>query len=273
MPLDKRSLELRQTLIRECLLHAKRGHLGPSFSVLEILRVLYDDILTYDPSIPKMPERDRLILSKGHAGLALYTMLADKGYFDPVLLNGFCAFDGKMGVHPDYFKLPGIEASTGSLGHGPAIGLGMALTARTEKRNSRVFVVIGDGESQEGSVWETALCAGKYGLDNFTLIVDYNHQQAAGDIEAIQPMDSYIEKFNSFRFDTREVDGHDIDALRETFKSLPYTKGKPSAVICHTIKGKGLTEVEADPAAWHHQSKMDEYKLNEFLKELEGYNA
>ena len=270
--LDSRSKSLRATLIRECLLNAKRGHLGPSFSVIDILRVLYDDIMTYDASKPEWKERDRLILSKGHGGLALYTLLADKGFIPSEWLSKFCAFDGKLGVHPDYFKVPGVEASTGSLGHGPSIGIGMALQARREKRKSHIYVVIGDGESQEGSVWEAALCAGKYGLDNLTVIVDYNKQQGYGDVDEIQPMDSYLDKFNSFGFASKELDGHDVNDLKDTFQNLPLEKGKPSAIICHTIKGKGLQETENN-IDWHHQNKMDADKLNQFLKELETANA
>lgn len=271
-PLDERSRSLRATLIRECLLHARRGHLGPSFSVIDILRVLYDSVLRFDPSRPDWPDRDRMILSKGHGGLALYTMLADKGYFPKELLNGFTAFAGKLGVHPDHFKVPGVEASTGSLGHGPSIGVGMALAARIDKRPTKVWVVVGDGEAQEGSVWEACLSAGKHRLESFCLIVDYNHQQACGDIDAVQPMEPFADKFRAFGFATAEVDGHDVPSMERLFASLPLEPGRPTAILCHTVKGKGLPQTENN-VEWHHQNKMDREELEGFLAHLEAGHA
>jgi transketolase len=263
---------LRATLLRECLLPAKRGHLGPSFSVLEILRVLFDSILRFDPENPKWPERDRLILSKGHGGLALYTLLADKGFFGKETLNGFTAFDGKLGVHPDHFKVPGAEASTGSLGHGPSIGVGMALAARMDGRDSRVFVVVGDGESNEGSVWEACLSASKHKLDTFAILVDYNHQQACGPLEEVQPMEPFGDKFRAFGFAVEEVDGHDVEAMTRLFTRLPLERGKPTAILCHTVKGKGIPETENN-VEWHHQAKMDPEILKSFLAHLEAPHA
>jgi transketolase len=270
--LDARSRSLRATLVRECLLHARRGHLGPSFSVIDILRVLYDSILRHDPLRPDWPDRDRMILSKGHGGLALYTLLADKGYFPTSVLNGFTRFDGRLGVHPDHFKVPGVEASTGSLGHGPSIGVGMALAARIDRRPSKVWVVVGDGEAQEGSVWEACLSAGKHKLDNFAILVDYNHQQACGPIDEVQPMEPFADKFRAFGFATAEIDGHDVPAMESLFARFPLEPGKPTAVICHTVKGKGIPATENN-VEWHHQNKMEREELEGFLAGLEATRA
>ena len=177
--LDERSKYLRRLIIRT--LHGgERGHVGSSMSLVEIMRVLYDDVLHFRPDQPKWPERDRMILSKGHGCIAQYVMLAEKGFISHETLDTFCRRDSILGGHPEHGKVPGIEASTGSLGHGLSYGVGMALAARIEKRDTRVIVVMGDGEIDEGSVWEAALCAGKHKLSNFTAIVDYNKIQSAG---------------------------------------------------------------------------------------------
>ena len=173
--LDERSLALRRTIVHT-MAASKRGHLGSALSLVEILRVLYDDILTVDPARPAWPLRDRCILSKGHGCLALYAILAEKGFFPEEELWKFCQGDGILGGHPERGKVPGVEASTGSLGHGLAIGIGFALHARQERAAHRVFVVMSDGESNEGSVWEAAMCAGKHGLSGLTALVDYNKQ-------------------------------------------------------------------------------------------------
>ncbi len=250
--LDQRSLDLRRLIIRG-LKGGDRGHVGASMSLVEILRVLYDDILRQDPARPDAPGRDRCILSKGHGCLALYAVLSDKGYFPKEELDRFCHVDGILGGHPEYGKVPGVEASTGALGHGLSIGVGMALAARMQSRDSRVFVVMGDGEINEGSVWEAALCAGKHRLSNLCAIVDYNKIQSAGFTSDIQDLEPLLDKWTSFGFATLEVDGHDVGALREIFSRLPIDTDKPAAVICHTVKGKGIPFAENDPK-WHHHS-------------------
>src|SRR5213082_1093386 len=177
-PLDRRSKELRQKIVR-MIEAGGRGHVGSAFSLVEMLRVLYDDVLRYDAAHPRWPQRDRCILSKGHGCLALYVLLAEKGFFPESELWKFCKSDGILGGHPEYGKVPGVEASTGSLGHGLSIGIGMALAARMQRRDSRVFVIMGDGEINEGAVWEAALCAGKHRLSNLVAIIDYNKIQSA----------------------------------------------------------------------------------------------
>lgn len=266
--LDERSLYLRRLVVRG-LEGGNRGHVGSSMSLIEILRVLYDDVLRYRPAEPNWQDRDRCILSKGHGCLALYAILADKGYFDATHLDNFCRVDGILGGHPEYGKVPGVEASTGALGHGLSIGVGMALAARMQNRDSRVFAIMGDGEINEGSVWEAALCAGKHGLTNLTAIVDYNKIQSAGPTSLIQDLEPLADKWASFGFAVREVDGHDLDMLGSTFSQLPLSNDKPTAVICHTVKGKGIEFAEGEPS-WHHKSKFTPEQLNDLYGNLGG---
>jgi transketolase len=253
-PLDERSKHLRRLVVRG-LEGGGRGHIGSSMSLIEIIRVLYDDVLRYRPNDPRWRDRDRMILSKGHGCLALYVVLADKGYFSLSTLDTFCHRDSILGGHPETGKIPGVEASTGSLGHGLSIGVGMALAARMQGRDSRVFVCTGDGEINEGSVWEAAMCAGKHKLSNLTVIVDYNKVQSAGPTKEIQDLEPLADKWLAFGFAPTEVDGHDVAALRAIFNRLPLAPDKPSAIICHTVKGKGLPFAEND-ANWHHKAKI-----------------
>ena len=252
--LDERSKELRRLVVRG-LAGGERGHVGSSMSLIEILRVLYDDVLRFRPAEPHWPGRDRMILSKGHGCLALYAVLADKGFIDHATLDTFCRRDSILGGHPEAGKVPGVEASTGALGHGLSVGVGMALAARAQGRDSRVFVVMGDGEINEGSVWEAAMCAGKHALANLTAIVDYNKIQSAGFTRDIQDLEPLIDKWRAFNFAAVEVDGHDVAALRTAFRRLPFAPDKPSAIVCHTVKGKGVPFAENDPN-WHHKAKL-----------------
>ncbi|GIL41457.1 transketolase [Roseiterribacter gracilis] len=251
-PLDERSIYLR-SLVIDSLEGGGRGHVGSTLSLIEIIRVLYDDVLRVRPQEPTWPDRDRFILSKGHGCLALYALLADKGFFPLSELREQCKAGAMLGGHPERGHTPGVEASTGALGHGLSIGLGMALAARMQGRNSRVFVAMGDGELDEGSVWEGAMCAAKHGLSNLTAIVDYNKLQSYGlkrDVLNIEPL---TDKWAAFGFEVRECDGHAIGALREALR--PSTSGKPVVVICHTLKGKGLSFAEQNPS-WHHKAKI-----------------
>jgi len=249
--LDERSLALRRLCVR-ALAGGGRGHIGSTLSLIEILRVLYDDVLRFDARDPAWPGRDRCILSKGHGCIALYAILADKGFFPMGELDRFCRKDGILGGHPERGKVPGVEASTGSLGHGLSMGVGMALAARMQGRDSRVFVVLGDGELDEGSVWEAAMCAAGHRLRDLTAIVDYNKIQSAGPTREIQDLEPLADKWRAFNFETVEVDGHDVEALRRV---LAPRRDRPTAVICHTVKGKGLPFAEND-AAWHHRSSI-----------------
>lgn len=258
-PLDERGKHLRRLIFR-AIEKGGRGHVGPALSLVEIIRVLYDDFLRHDPARPKWAERDRFILSKGHGCLALYAVLADRGFFPVAELDRFCRFDSFLGGHPETV-VPGVEACTGALGHGLSIGLGMALAARMSGRDSKVYVLMGDGEINEGSVWEAAACADKHRLANLTAIIDYNKLQSAGSVFEIQNMEPLVDKWASFGFRVFECNGHDVGDLGRTFReaaAAPTTQ--PRAVICHTIKGRGIPAAEGN-ADWHHKSALSDGDL------------
>lgn len=264
--LDQRSKELRRAII-QMLAGGRRGHVGAALSLVEIFRVLFDDILRYNPRHPQWPERDRCILSKGHGCLALYAILADKGFFPPSELEKFCKSDGILGGHPE-IKVPGVEASTGSLGHGFSIGIGYALSAKHEKADFRTFVVMGDGECNEGAIWEAALCASKHRLDNLTAIIDCNKHQSYGKTSEVLNLEPFADKWRAFGFAVGEVDGHDVEALHSVFSRLPLQPDRPSAVICHTVKGKGIPHVENN-LKWHHKSNITDEEIRGLLEGLE----
>jgi transketolase len=233
--LDARSKYLRRQIIR-ALEGGGRGHVGPSFSMVEIMRVLYDDVIGPD---------DTVILSKGHGCLAQYVMLVEKGLVDAKELDRFCRADGLLGGHPEHHT-PGIKFSTGSLGHGLSLGVGAALA----DRQSRVFVICGDGECNEGSVWEAALCAGKHRLSNLAVIVDYNKRQSYGPTDEVQPLEPLVIKWQSFGFCTVPCDGHDVGKMRQILTAKPSER--PHCLIAHTVKGKGVAAIENHPL-WHHK--------------------
>lgn len=266
-PLDERSKYLRRLVVR-ALAGGERGHVGSSMSLVEIMRVLYDDVLRYRADEPKWPGRDRMILSKGHGCIALYVLLADKGFIPLETLDTFCRRDSILGGHPEASKVPGVEASTGALGHGLSVGVGMALAARAQKRDSRVFVVMGDGEINEGSVWEAAMCAGKHGLSNLVAMVDYNKIQSAGPTREIQDLEPLLDKWRAFNFAAIDVDGHDVEALRAVLRRVPLASDRPTAIICHTVKGKGISFAENDPN-WHHKNKVPAEMAAELYAALE----
>ncbi len=251
--LDARSRDLRLSIV-DALVGGRRGHVGSALSLVEIVRVLYDDVLNVRPSDPKWADRDRCILSKGHGCLALYAVLADKGFFPKSELLLQCTPGALLGGHPET-HIPGVEASTGALGHGLPIATGLALAAKLQKRSNRVVVITGDGELDEGSNWEAALAARKHALDNLLLIVDYNKLQSFGPVAEVMPLEPLADKLRAFGFAVREVDGHDVAALRAVL-TLPFEAGRPSALIAHTIKGGGIAACEHDPV-WHHKASFD----------------
>jgi transketolase len=265
--LDGRSRDIRREIIK-VLQASRRGHLASAFSLVEILRVLYDDVLRYDPRNPQWPQRDRFILSKGHGCLALYVILAEKGFFPKSELWKFCKSDGILGGHPEHGKVPGIEASTGSLGHGLPIGIGFALNAKYYKADYRTFVIISDGESNEGSIWEAALCAAKHHLSRLTVIVDYNKQQSYSTTSEVLNLEPFADKWKSFGFAVTEVDGHNVDSLRAVLSNLPLEADKPTAVICHTVKGKGVPFIENNPQ-WHHKTRVTDEEIQALLAALD----
>lgn len=259
MAMDQRSKHLRRIIV-EALEGGRRGHLGSSMSMVEILRVLYDSFLQYRPNEPVWIDRDRCILSKGHGCLTLYAILADKGFFPKEELKTFCMPTSRMGGHPEWGKLPGVEASTGALGHGLSIGVGMALAAKIRMQKYRVTVIAGDGEINEGSVWEAAMSASKHKLSNLTIFVDYNKLQSYGPTREVLDLEPLADKWRSFGFGVEEVDGHDVKALERLVSRLPLDPQKPTAIICHTIKGKGFPFAEGK-AEWHHKSGLTSEEL------------
>jgi len=257
--LDTRSLALRG-LILDALEGGKRGHLGPALSLLEIIRVLYDSILVHNPKCVAFQDRDRFILSKGHGCLGLYAVLSDHGYFSNQDMKDFCSFNSSLGGHPESITLPGVEFSTGSLGHGLSVGVGMAMAARIRNENWRTFVLLGDGELDEGSVWEAALHASHHRLSNLTIIIDYNGMQASGDLESVVTLAPINEKWRAFGFEVLEANGHDINQLQEILSSPRYGD-RPLVVIAYTVKGKGIKSAE-NSNVWHHKAKISEDELN-----------
>ena len=252
--MDHRSKQLRRSIV-DALEGGRRGHLGSSMSMVEILRVLYDSFLQFRADEPMWADRDRFILSKGHGCLTLYSILADKVFFPKEELLTFCAPTSRLGGHPEFGKLPGVEASTGALGHGLSIGVGMALAAKIRKQSYRVVVVTGDGEINEGSVWEAAMSAGKHQLSALTVFVDYNKLQSYGPTREVLDLEPLADKWISFGFEVVEVDGHNVQALEQLVARLPLNSSKPTAVVCHTVKGKGFPFAEGK-ADWHHKSGL-----------------
>ena len=232
--------------------HAKLGHTGGDLSAADILATLYlGQILRIDPDQPQWGLRDRFVMSKGHCSGAFYSTLALRGFFPQDELKTFMDPLSKLNGHPDRNKLPGVEANTGPLGHGLPISVGMALAARMKNESWRVFVLVGDGELQEGSNWEAAMCAQHYNLDNLVVIVDRNRIQQGDFTHNTIRMEPLAERWTSFGFAVNELDGHDHFALFQAFASVPIEKGKPSCFIANTIKGKGVSFAENKPA-WHH---------------------
>lgn len=265
MDLQKKSNELRKVVF-ECICRGGGGHIAGSLSIAEILTVLYYKALNIDPKNPKDPERDRFILSKGHAAVALYAILADRGFFPRSELNKYGKKGSMLGGHPDMHKVPGVEASTGSLGHGFPFGVGMALASKLDKKNYRVFILLGDGECQEGSIWEAAMFAPQHKLDNVIAIIDYNKIQAMDRLDKIVALEPLVDKWKAFGWEAREADGHDISALEEVFNSVPFASSKPNLIIAHTIKGKGISFME-DVSIWHYRLPNPE-ELKIACKEL-----
>lgn len=262
--MDQRSKYLRKLIVRG-LEGGGRGHIGSSMSLVEIMRVLFDSYLHFKSSDAKWPDRDRLILSKGHGCLALYAILADKGFFDPEELDSFCKFDSRLGGHPELGKLPGVEASTGALGHGLPMAVGMALAAKIKKQGHRIVVIMGDGEINEGTVWEAAMSASKHQLNNLIAMIDYNKLQSYGPTKDVLDLEPLVDKWKAFGFEVIEVDGHNIKALENLLARLPINTLKPTAVICHTIKGKGIPFAEGK-AEWHHKSGLKPHDISALYK-------
>ena len=243
------------------------GHLASAYSCLEILYVLYlKEVLNISPKLMDDRERDKFILSKGHGSLALYNVLAEAGFMDEEELMSFSKPGTRLGGEPNKMELPAVEATTGSLGHGLSIGVGMALADKINKKSAKTYVLLGDGECQEGSVWEAIMSAAKFRLDNLTVILDYNKIQKMGSVEDIMAITSWTERWSSFGWDVQECEGHSIEHLYECF-TKNKSEGKPHVIIANTVKGHGVSIMENDPS-WHWRlpSKKELKKVMEELQ-------
>lgn len=238
---------------------ARSSHLGSSLSMAEILAVLYGGVLRVDPARPDDPGRDRLILSKGHACAGLYAALAERGFFPMDWLESFFVDGARLAGHATAKGIPGVEVSTGSLGHGLPIACGMAKAGKLDGADYRVVALLSDGECDEGSTWEAALFAPHHRLDNLVAIVDYNKIQSLGHVADVLGLEPLAEKWRAFGWSAREVDGHDPGALRAALDSVPFERGRPSCLVAHTIKGRGVSFMEGE-LAWHYRTPLgDEY--------------
>ena len=264
--IDHRSKMLRKSVLK-CIEAGGRGHIGAAMSLIEILRVLYDNFLIFDPKNINLKTRDRFILSKGHGCLALYALLSDKNFFSKDELSKTCEPDSILGGHPE-IKVPGIEASTGALGHGLPIGVGMALAAKLKKEKHRVVVVIGDGETNEGSIWESAMSASKHNLSNLTIILDYNKIQSYGFVKDVLDLEPLNQKWESFGFNVIEINGHDIKQIKKALSCSVKKKNKPKIIICHTVKGKGIPVAENNPT-WHHKNNLTKENIEDLYRSLD----
>ena len=267
--LTDQELKFKSTEYRRTILHiikqARAGHTGGDLSSVDILNVLYNNVLNVSHAALADPNRDRYVQSKGHCVEALYTVLADQGFFPAEGLDTLCKYGSPFIGHPTR-SVPGIEQNTGALGHGLAVAVGMALAAKLDRRSFRVFTLLGDGELDEGSNWEASLAASHYHLDNLTVIIDRNGLQITGPTEMVNPLEPLRDKFRAFGYAVREVDGNDTQALVDLFDQLPFEAGRPNLVLARTVKGKGISFIE-NAKAWHHRVPTDE-EYDTALREL-----
>jgi len=247
---------------------ASASHIGTCLSIADLLAVLYASVLRVDPQRPDWPARDRFILSKGHGAAIFYAVLAERGFFPRAWLEEYCRDGGRLCGHATSTGVPGVEVSTGSLGHGLSIASGMALAAKRERSPARVFVVLSDGELDEGSTWEAVLFAAHHRLDNLVAMVDYNKIQSFGRVAEVLDLDPLADKWRAFRWGVREIDGHDHATIAAALESVPLEAGRPSVLVAHTVKGKGVSFMEND-LAWHYKSP-DAQQLARALDELEA---
>ena len=245
---------------------AKSGHPGGSLSIADILTVLYFNQMNIDETKPQDKSRDRLVLSKGHCAPALYSTLAERGFFEKGLLKTLRNINGNLQGHPDMNKIPGVDMTTGSLGQGLSVANGMAMASKLGKEGIRVYCICGDGEIEEGQIWEAAMTASHYKLDNLCLIIDNNNLQIDGNVDKVMNIYPLEEKFRSFGFEVMHVDGHNIYELIKTFEQAKKIKGKPTAIIANTIKGKGVSFMENE-AGWHGKAPNEE-EYETAIKEL-----
>ena len=266
--LGKNANRIRQDLIT-AIYYAKSGHPGGSLSCSDILAVLYFNEMNINPLKPDDKSRDRFVLSKGHSAPALYATLAERGYFSKDDLITLRNIDSVFQGHPDMNKVPGIDMTTGSLGQGLSVANGMAIASKMDKMGYRVYCLVGDGELEEGQIWEAAMTSSKFNLDNLCVIVDCNELQLIGKTEEVKGLnaENIEQKFKSFGFNTKVIDGHNIEEIMQAFEDATLTKGKPTAIIAKTVKGKGISFMENNPE-WHGKALNDE----EYKKAIEELN-
>lgn len=265
--LEARAHAHRRTIL-EIITRAGSGHPGGSLSVIDLLTALYFHQLRHDPHNPSWPDRDRVVLSKGHACPAWYVVLAECGYFDASHLWTLRQVGSLLQGHPDMTRTPGVDISTGSLGLGFSAAIGMALAGRRDRRPYRVYAVLGDGECQEGAVWEGAMFAAHYGLDNLTAVVDRNGLQQTGRTEERIRLDPLAEKWRAFNWDVQEIDGHDMGAIVDALDRAAAAGGRPHAIVARTVKGKGVSFLEG--AVGFHGKALTADELARALAELDG---
>lgn len=258
--LEKMANTVRKGIIEE-VYNGQSGHPGGSLSVADILTVLYFHELNIDEKNPKWEDRDRVVLSKGHCSPALYSCLANRGFFPVEDLKTFRKIDSYLQGHPDMNKIPGVDMTTGSLGQGLSAAVGMAIAGKMDKKDYRVYCILGDGEIEEGQIWEAAMSAKKYALDNLCVIVDNNNLQIDGTIEEVMSPYPIDEKFKSFGFEMVKIDGHNMQEILDAFDVAKHVKGKPVCMIAKTIKGKGVSYME-NQVGWHGKAPNEEqYKM------------
>lgn len=265
--LEKISNEVRKNILYQ-VYTAKSGHPGGSLSCADILTVLYFNQMNIDEKNPNAPLRDRFVLSKGHCSPALYAVLAKRGYFDEKELGMFRNANGKLQGHPDMNKVPGVDMTTGSLGQGLSAANGMAINSKMNHDGYRVYCLVGDGEIEEGQIWEAAMTSYKYKLDNLCVIVDNNNLQIDGKIQDVKGLDNIEGKFKAFGFNTIVIDGNNMEQIIDAFETAKLTKGKPTAIIAKTVKGKGVSFME-NQASWHGKAPNEE----EYEKAIKELNA
>ena len=266
--LDQLSINAIRVLSADAIEKSKSGHPGGSLSAVEILTALYFDQMNIDPTNPKMEDRDRFVLSKGHAAPALYATLAERGYFDKEELNSLRKLGSMLQGHPDMKKIPGVEMSTGSLGQGFSVACGMAMAAKLDNAPWNVYALLGDGEVQEGIIWEAAMSAAHYKLDNMIAFLDYNGLQIDGEVESVMSINPIEDKFRTFGWNVITIDGHDFDQIFAALDMAKDTVDKPTMIIAKTVKGKGVSFME-NQASWHGSAPSEE-QLEQALSELGG---
>ena len=265
--LEKKANQMRIEIIK-MIYKAQSGHPGGALSATDIVTALYFHLMNVDTANPAYQDRDRFILSKGHACPVIYAALALKGFYPLAVLDTLRALDSKLQGHPDMNKLPGLDSTSGSLGQGLSVGVGMALVGKMEQKDYHIYVMIGDGESQEGQIWEAAMAANKYKLDNMIAFTDFNRLQVDGFVDEVMPIAPYKEKWESFNWHTQEINGHNLTEIINAVELAREVKDKPHMIIAHTVKGKGVSFME-NMAVWHGRApNAQEYELA--LQELGG---